>query len=67
MTEVSRTALMDTEFQASTEKRQSIRNPLEILKLKTKTMIVKMILTSILRVSSTAVDNPVMRHNKDPE
>ncbi len=52
---------MDIEFQASTEKRQSIRNPLEILKLKTKFLIVKMTLNSILTVSSKAVDNPVMR------
>ena len=61
LTEVSNTPLMDIEFQASTEKRQSIRNPFEILKLKTKSLIVKMTLNSILTVSSRAVDNPVMR------
>ena len=64
MTEVSRTALIDIEFQASTEKRQSIRNPLEILRLKTEFLIVKIILISSLMISFTAVDNPVMRDMK---
>ena len=64
LTEVSRTALIDIEFQASTEKRQSIRNPLEILKLKTEFLIVKIILISSLMISFTAVDNPVMRDMK---
>ena len=64
LTEVSRTALMNIELQASTEKRQRISNPLEILKLETKFLIVNMILTRSLRVSSTAVDNPVMRNMK---
>ena len=64
LTEVSRTALIDIEFQASTEKRQSIRNPLEILKLKTEFLRVKIILISSLMISFTAVDNPVMRDMK---
>ena len=64
MTEVSRTALMDIEVHASTEKRQRIINPVEILMLKTKFLIVKIILISSLMISFTAVDNPVMRDMK---
>ena len=67
LTEVSRIALIDIEFQASTEKRQSIRNPevlQGILKLKTKFLRVKITLISSLMISFTAVDNPVMRDMK---
>jgi hypothetical protein len=61
LTVESKTALTDIEFHASTVKRHRTRNPLGSLSLKTKFMIVKIILISSLRVELTLVANPVMK------
>ena len=61
MTVESKTALTDIEFQASTVNRHRIRNPLGSLKLKTKLLIVKIILRSSLMTELTVVANPVKK------